>query len=401
MPATRVTGAAAWPLYRIDDHARSQPLGTLRQRAEGGFHFDSHVARPALCHDGSIEGGARGLPWFLHDLRPSGFAGRAYARQVAAELDLPCDPDRWTEQHCLAALLDHGSAHSGDIVVGERAREQALRQAAAPAQVLDRTARATHYPLLADAALRGEEVGAPVAGQQPKFAATVHDASGHVPVIVKFSAGVTTPGGRRWADLLISEQHAGEVLQRNAVPASRSELLEADTRVFLESERFDRTRVLGRRGLVSLAALDAAFYRHGRIGWRGFAALLEADGWINAKDARLLRVIAWFGDLIANTDMHLGNVSLRLADVRPLTLAPVYDMLPMRFRPSRNGAVVEHRYEIALPTREALDDWTPAAHMAQQFWHRVGADERVSPAFRRIADDGYRAVSRAIGHLCG
>ncbi|TVP80016.1 MAG: hypothetical protein EA353_04940 [Puniceicoccaceae bacterium] len=41
-----------------------------------------------------------------------------------------------------------------------------------------------------------------------------------------------------------------------------------------------------------------------------------------------------FGELIANTDMHFGNLSYFLPDEAPYPLAPVYDMLPMQFPPA-------------------------------------------------------------------
>ena len=150
---------------------------------------------------------------------------------------------------------------------------------------------------------------------------------------------------------------------------------------------------------VSLAALDAAFYGHGHIDWWRFAPQLQRDGWLDADDARRLRLFSWYGALIANSDMHLGNAALQLADQRPLPLAPIYDMLPMRFRPANSGEIVERRYEITLPTPEHHADWCSAARMAQAFWSRVGSDTRISAQFRGIAVDAGTALQRALAHL--
>ena len=278
-----------------------------------------------------------------------------------------------------------------------RAREAIVDRTDGVARV-DRRQR---YPEFAQAVLRGEAVGSSAGGEQPKFALDLVQGTQVLPVIVKFSDRIDTPGGRRWGDLLVCEHLAGEVMREHGLPAASSEILAADGRVFLQSTRFDRTPARGRRGLVSLAALDAAFYGHGRIDWWRYAPALERDGWLDAHAARLLRRIGWFGALIANSDMHLGNAAMQLQDTRPLPLAPVYDMLPMTFRPASNGEIVERRYPIALPAPEHVSDWLDVAPAAQAFWQRVAVDERISPAFRAIAADADASVARAFAHLAG
>jgi hypothetical protein len=51
--------------------------------------------------------------------------------------------------------------------------------------------------------------------------------------------------------------------------------------------------------------------------------------WITASVLDQIQAIWWFGRLIGNTDMHLGN----LAFVPGLNVAPVYDMLPAMYAP--------------------------------------------------------------------
>jgi hypothetical protein len=46
-----------------------------------------------------------------------------------------------------------------------------------------------------------------------------------------------------------------------------------------------------------------------------------------------------FGRLIANTDMHYGNAALILCERLPLQLGPVYDMLPMAYRPGAENMI--------------------------------------------------------------
>jgi hypothetical protein len=387
-----------WPLYRIGADARPQTLGDLRALHGGGFHFECADSRPAFLHGERADGLSPGLPWFLDGQRPQGFLGRAFARRVAGDIDAPEDVLHWYADDVVLALLRHGDDLPGDLVLGERSLHEALRRILDPGTVLF-DERGARYAQLASAALRGEDVGSPAGGAQPKFAITLQDGEQRLPVIVKFSDRIDAPTGRRWADLLICEHHAGDVLREHDLGAAHSELIEADGRVFLQSTRFDRTPARGRRGLVSLAALDAAYYGHGRIEWWRFAPQLQRDGWLGADDARVLRIIGWYGSLIANTDMHLGNAALLLRDDRPLALAPIYDMLPMRFRPASSGEIVERRYEIALPTPEHQADWHVAAPMALAFWQRAADDARISAPFRAVAGDAAAAVRRALAHF--
>lgn len=384
-----------WPLYRINADARPETLGTLHALHGDGFWFEASGARPALLHGDVADGLFPGLPWFLDEQRPQGFLGRAFAQRVAADIEASPDILRWRGDDVVLALLRHGDDAPGDLVLGESSLQRALQSIVVPPD----GKRALRYPALAEAALRGEAVGASAGGEQPKFAITLQDENGPRPVIVKFSDRLDTPTGRRWADLLVCEHLAGDVLRAHGLPAAQSRIVEAGSRVFLESTRFDRTPARGRRGLVSLAALDAAFYGHGRIDWAVFAAQLERNGWLDAADARRLRLFDWYGRLIANADRHLGNAALHLVENRPLPLAPSYDMLPMRFRPATSGEIVERRYEITLPTPEQRDDWHAAAPMAREFWDRVGRDVRISASFRGIAADAGRALQRALAHL--
>lgn len=388
-----------WPLFRIDADARSARIGELHALHGDGFFFQPDGERPALTHGDFALSLYPGLPWFLDDQRPQGFLGRAFARRVAADIGAPNDILIWRGDDDVLALLRHGDDAPGDLVLGEASLQRALHAILDPQDTIPADARATRYPELAQAALRGDAVGSSAGGEQPKFAVTLRTADGFLPVIVKFSDRIDTPAGRRWADLLIAEHHAGTMLREHGLPAAESDIVQADGRVFLQSARFDRTPQFGRRGLVSLAALDAAYYGHGRMEWRAFAPQLQRDGWLDAQDARRLRLTSWYGTLIANSDMHLGNASLHLVDHRRLPLAPTYDMLPMRFRPLVSGEVVAHRYEIALPTPAEQADWRIAANMALTFWRRVGEDTRISAPFRAISAEADTMIVRAQRHF--
>jgi hypothetical protein len=387
-----------WPLFRITADGQAQTLGQLQALHGGGMFFAPEGASPALMHGEFASGVFPDLPWFLDDQRPQGFLGRAFARRVAADIGAPSDLARWQADDVVLALLRHGQDAPGDLVLGEAALQQALQAIVQPRDVIAPSERARDYPQRAEAALRGEDIGSSAAGEQPKFTATLALEGGHVqPVIVKFSERAGTPAAARWADLLRCEALASEVLRTHGLASAQSEILVADERVFLQSTRFDRTRRHGRCGFVSLAALDAAYYGHGRIDWWAFAPQLLRDRWLDRDDARRLALYGWFGALIANTDMHLGNAGLVLGDTRPLALAPAYDMLPMAFRPAMTGEVVE-RDEIPLPmpTPAQRAHWHDAAGMAQAFWQQVKNANAFSPEFRAIAHLASAQLARAV-----
>lgn len=391
-----------WPLYRIDPEGHSHLLGELGALHGGGFHFLPVQPLPTFVHGEFADGLFPGLPWFMDDQRPQGFLGRSFVRRVANDIGAPDDLTRWQADDIVLALLRHGDDEPGDLVLGEDALQRALQVMLSP-EAIPTSARIDHYPALADAALAGEDVGSSAAGEQPKFTVLLREdehgdeqvSDEYRSVIVKFSERTTTPAGQRWADLLRCEWTASEVLLANSHASAQSELLEADGRVFLQSTRFDRTTMLGRCGLVSLAALDAAYYGHGRIDWWTFARQLHADGWLNSNDAHSLAIRGWFGALIGNTDMHLGNASLVLGDTRPLNLAPSYDMLPMALRPASTGEVVARDIKIPAPLPDQLDHWQTAAVMAHDFWQRVIGNDAISAGFREIASEHIRKLALA------
>lgn len=400
---TREVGRAgrSWPLYRIDPHGQAGQLGQLHALHGGGYLFAPTTPCPALLHGEFADGLFPDLPWFLDDQRPQGFLGRAFARRVAAEIGAPADLAHWQSDDVMLALLQHGNDAPGDLVLGDHALQRALQRIVQPDGTVPLQQREELYPRYAEDALRGEDVGSSAGGEQPKFATTLEDGGRLTSVIVKFSERITASAGQRWADLLRCEHVAGQVLREHGLDAADSEIIQADGRVFLQSTRFDRTPAQGRRGFASLAALDAAFHGHGRIEWWRLAGPLLRDGWLADADARHLRLLGWFGALIGNSDMHLGNAGLMLTDTRPLRLAPAYDMLPMAFRPASTGEIVKREYTVTLPTPEFREDWLQASAIAVDFWQRIQDTAAISGGFRRIAADALRQLRHAVTRIGG
>ena len=91
-----------------------------------------------------------------------------------------------------------------------------------------------------------------------------------------------------------------------------------------------------------------------------------------------------FGRLIANSDMHAGNLSFFYGPP-PLAPAPVYDMLPMAFSPHTSGEMRREPVDIKFDPTPGRDAWSFALPLAEAFWRKVADDVRISDEFRGIA----------------
>ncbi|MBI5549351.1 MAG: type II toxin-antitoxin system HipA family toxin YjjJ [Deltaproteobacteria bacterium] len=379
------TFGTRWPIYRVGADGRAWHAANLHALEPRAWWYEPIGQRPAWLVGEHANGLFPDLPWFLDDLRPQGFMGRAFARRHAEGLGLSPDPRLWDASGVLVALLLFGDDLPGDFVVGDAALGRVQRASLSPPAAIALADRAAHYSQLALAALHGEVPGSSAAGEQPKFTACVLEASGNLRhVLVKFSPVCDSPSGQRWADLLVCEHLAAEVLREHQVAACSTEVLEGGGRRFLEVTRFDRVGAFGRVGFVTLLPLDATYY--GKLdSWAAAADRLERDGWLDSEEATRMRLLWWFGGLIGNSDMHFGNLSLTL-DSRPFRLAPAYDMLPMIYRPEAGGEVVTRQpFAPPLPTPPQLPVWRRAASLAALFWQRVADDTRVSTGMRAEA----------------
>jgi hypothetical protein len=99
-----------------------------------------------------------------------------------------------------------------------------------------------------------------------------------------------------------------------------------------------------------------------------------------------------FGELIGNTDMHGGNLAFWLNDELPLTLAPVYDMLPMAWAPGPQGEIVERRFAPAPPLPGDEENWRIASDWAAEFWGLAAESDGLSAEFRSIAGEAVGIV---------
>jgi len=362
------------PIYAIGDgQSPNRRIATLHSLEPDGFYLKAQ-------DDGLDSAFFDDLPYFLHDLRPTGFLGRLIPRRHP-ELGLPEDIRYWSANHCLRYLVSHGWDTPGNLVLGDEAFRLYLAAVQAPPNLVAPDDRARIYPQLASDVLAAGPVGSSAAGEHPKFLAT--RASDNQPVLVKFSPPVGDDSGRRIADLLICEHLALQVLAERGQPAARSELVEAEDRVFIEVERFDRAGMQKRRGTLSLTALDSQFV--GKLGrWTDTVEELVRQRRAAQEDLQRTRFLEVFGRLIANTDMHPGNLSFFIRGEKCEGLAPAYDMLPAAYAP-RDGPGLDAPFTPPPPVPSEAGVWEPALEAAITLWKRTAGQPAISSEFRAIA----------------
>jgi hypothetical protein len=372
-------------VHRVGVRGETARIGTLHTIAPDRYWYQDHEHPSAGAEYLS-------LPWFMTDMRPQGYLGRFFP-QTYSDLNLPERITDWSEDQALYAIARRGEDAPGNLLVGDESLARWLTLSTEP-HVLRKSQRTARYGELAREAVEGRPAGSSAAGEQPKFGVTVAgsaDAVRHV--LVKFSSPLRSPAGQRWSDLLLAEHIASIILQEHGHAAARSEYLRDATRAYLEVERFDRTGLRGRMGLVSLGALDDEFVGE-RRGWPESAAALLRARLISSDAARELRFLSAFGALIANTDMHLGNASFLTDGYLRFRLAPAYDMLPMMYAPIRDE-VLNREFTLPAPRPGHADQWQAALPPARQFWLRLADDERASKPFRKIAQTNARSLGAA------
>ncbi|MDO4776164.1 MAG: type II toxin-antitoxin system HipA family toxin YjjJ [Cardiobacteriaceae bacterium] len=359
-------GLPAIAVYHVDGEGRLQHLGELVPVRPEGFVMQETGGR-TLHSDG--------LPWWLYDMRPQGYLGRAWARQHAASLGLSAEPHLWSDHQVLRALLAEGMDASGNMLLGEANRARFLGLSA-PSPIRQ-SEKAVIYPQLAAQAAAGDIPGSSAGGEQPKF--TAYAENGHV--LVKFSEAEDSPVSERWRDLLLAEHLALQTLNEHGIAAARSAILDTNTQRFLEVERFDRVGERGRLGLHSLAALDLQFVGKAPQGWPTICRELAHHKIITSQAAQTAALLWAFGTLIGNSDMHGGNLSFLNDSGRPYPLAPVYDMTPMTFAPRTGGGLPESLAAPDLRADIAPAQWRQAHGLAQAWLARVESDARFSLRF--------------------
>lgn len=387
-------GPAVLPVHAVDAAGRLHALGPLAlTRPEGSLMDLAGTAWPVP--EEARDGWWPGLPYPLHQMRPQGYMGRQFARAEHRRLQVPADLAQWSDDDALFAISQAGSDLSGDLIVGDAACELWLAERASGIEPTPEARTVGHYVEQATLAVATGVAGSSAAGEFPKFTARRQLAGAATPhVIVKFSGAEDSATVRRWADLLVCEHLA--LLHAATLPglrSARSRVLLGEGRTFLEVERFDRHGDTGRSPLAALDVLDAAFVGSTAIDWPRVAARLGARGLLDDAAQAAVQRLWWFGRLIANSDMHPGNLAFQPAQER-LRLAPAFDMLPMRLAPLPGGEVPDRAPEFALPQPAQRAAWLDACTAALGFWREAAGDTRISPAFRATCTAHAEALDR-------
>jgi len=351
-------------LYRVSEAGHAEHFGTMVAVMPNGYVVKTSGDVDYVYYDD--------LPWWLQDLRPQGFLGRNLAKALFKRgIVVTDDIDYWKDQDIFQALLHAKGDSPGNLLIGQLSYQEWLQHEPVALSEDD-------FIRLAADAMAGEVVGSSAGGEQPKFCAYVDGKHR----LVKFTEPVVNANSQRWADLLLAEYLALKTLAGSGITATNSTIIRREQRTFLSCERFDRIGVLGRKGLVSLRMVDMQFVGK-PAEWPVIAQYLLQDKRISAADAEAITVIWCFGRLIANTDMHTGNLSFYLSKDMSLSLAPVYDMLPMAFAPLRSGAMAS-TYTLSVTAEAQGKHWRQAYAMAEQFWGALANHADISSEFRGI-----------------
>ncbi len=387
------------PVFAVDRRGSVHDAGTIQLVDPGGSTFD--LATLGWPVDTSArDGWWQGLPYPLYDMRPQGFIGRAFARLEHRALEVASDPRAWGDDDIAYVLSRRSADVPGSLIVGEPALRLHQAQRALAAAPIKPAALTDAYPALAEAAIGHAVPGSSAAGEFPKFTATRTMTAARTPhVIVKFSGQAGGDATQRWSDLAVCEHLALEQIDEvGGLQAARSRIIQARQRTFFESERFDRHGLFGRSPVVSLEAINGHLLGLASGDWRDHAAALLRLKLIDESTARSLVLLWWYGRLIANSDMHLGNLSLIPAD-GALRLAPVYDMLPMGYAPLPGGEVTRAPWSFELPLPREARVWTQACTAAIAFWRTAATDARISSRFRSLCNQNAGELERCAERL--
>lgn len=370
------------PVWWFDESGATSRWGTISHLDDGRLHLDGA---------GATWGPVAALPWPLATLRRQGFLGRLTAEAPAITGLLGTEIDAWSAAAHLYAAAIAGGDLPGAIAVGDPPLAEPPH---VPLALAKRIAR---YEALADDVAHALPPGSSAGGDQPKFLAIV-DSATPTHVLVKFSPPLRTPFGERWNDLLHAEAIALEVLGGAGLPVAKTRVLVGEKRAFLESTRFDRIGLHGRKHALPLDAVHDAFVGMPRQHWAHSCDELARQRRLSRAEAETVRLWRAVGRLIANTDMHFGNLSLWVDDVRRgrFSLAPCYDMLPMQYRPG------EHRddlgptpFSVPTPGLEELAVWSRARALAETIWRRASESANSSGAWRVVCAENARRVASA------
>lgn len=366
-------GKSEIPVTLIDEKDNHILAAILHPLSPKGFYLESR------CTEVFTSRLYEGLPYLFEDLRPSGFLGRLVPR-LYPDLKVPGDISLWTDDDCLSYLVHYGWDLIGNFILGEKSYDVYLKNRVSRSDIIPEVDREKTYPKIAELVLSKGIPGSSAGGEQPKFLSILDTQRELSPVLVKFSPPIADAISLRISDLLVCEHIAHTVLKKHGKISSQSKLIKSGERVFLEMQRFDRVPSWGRRGVLSLRALALEFGCLQSY-WFETAQSLLRQKVIGQNSYEEILWLEVFGKLIANTDMHPGNISFFCEGEEILGLAPVYDMLPMLYAPQQNQLVFR-TFDLVPPQFSELSVWRQALNAARDFWSEVQKHSEISEEFK-------------------
>ncbi len=391
------------PIYCVGSDGHGKSIGNLDLIAPSGALMNMHAIGWPDTRDN--HGWCLGLPYPLYDMSPQGFIGRNFARQITADLGVPDNPNDWSDDDIIYALSLKGADCSGNLIIGDAAYRVWLKSRTLSPNLLEQDKLPDQYNKLANIATSCGMVGSSGGGEFPKFTASrILSGAKTSHVIVKFSGADESSTVQRWADLLICEHLALTILTEHTnLPSASTRIIRGHGRTFLEVERFDRVGDFGRRSIVSLSALDGAFVGSGNSPWPELVRKLADLTILPIGLIERTLVLWWFGKLIANSDMHLGNLSFQFEAIpnsKPtLELTPSYDMLPMFYAPLSGGEIPNRDFTPTPPLPRDQAAWAIAFKAALEFWRVASMDNRISKPFRNICEQNYTKLVHIGNHF--
>lgn len=395
------------------------PIHAIDELGHPHFVTDLSLIQPQGCwadlsstgwplNEDSRDGWWAGLPYPLYDMRPQGYLGRQLAHRVQDTLAVSPNMATWTDDDILWVLSQMGTDMPGNLIVGEISFRRWQGMQLNPLPIIAASEIAPLYAQAAEQAVALGLAGSSAAGEFPKFTALREAPGALTPhVIVKFSGANPdsgtppvsrtnsefSPTVRRWADLLIAEHLALEAVRGlPGVEAAPSCIRQFGGRTFLEVERFDRHGAFGRSPVITFETANAELLGKTPCAWGPLADAFCDARLLSAEQASAVHCITWFGSLIANNDMHLGNLSFRPSE-GTLHLCPVYDMLPMAYAPLPGGELPSPTFAPLKPLSREQASWRQACSAAMCFWENVANDGRVSRSFQVIAEKNAAALA--------
>ncbi|WP_319558097.1 HipA domain-containing protein [Thiomicrorhabdus sp.] len=352
------------PLYQVDATGKLVRIGVLYERPD---------EETVLVYADGYQT-YENLPYYLYDTLPAGFLGAITLEQIIQnDQTLTTRSDSWSYTQILHYLTHYGVDLAGNFVLGNFMAERASSLS------FDVVSRENYAQITTQIKTSPQVFASSIAGEQPKF--TAYNGTQHL--IVKYSPLLNeqNPVAERHRDLMICEHLALESLCEAGIPAAKSHLIKGD-RLYLEIERFDRVGEYGRRGMVSLRALDAE-YAGKNSHWVEIAQSLVHQKRISQKSFEQVEIAYAFGQFIANTDMHLGNFSFFLKGLEIDEAAPIYDMLPMAYMP-KQGELMNPDMTVPrfVPVSETAKKRALAT--AKEFWMKVLEHQEISDDFKRL-----------------